>query len=311
MTENRKQETEIEKKQKSLSFFKKVITILIITPFLPVILFVGLLVSGRASSDGTTVDERFALSSSMKSPYTDIVKGSYEYSFAFCGDPHMLEEGDGNFGELDSAVRSGRINFVIFGGDLTMFGKEAEYKNFINHANQLTVPSYPAIGNHDLYNNGWENYWRSLGPSVYSFCGGNAKFVVIDTASGEIGQKQMEWIRKELKENKQPLTFVVTHVPIYGGSHGICEFPKSQERQELIDLFEKYEVDYVLEGHYHGYVYISSNGVRYITSGSFSEGLLDSGQRHFLVFRIYGPNVSVEKVLIEAGEPVQYRDGQI
>ncbi len=301
----------VEKKKKSVSFLKKVIVTLIITAVLPIIFFVGLFVLGRAASDGTTVDQRFALSSSMKSPYTDTLKGSYEYSFAFCGDPHMREEGDGHFAELDGAVRSKRINFVIFGGDLTLFGKEAEYENFLNHANKLTAKVYPAIGNHDLYNNGWEVYWRSLGPSVYSFCGGNAKFVVIDTASGEVGQRQMEWLRRELKENKQPLLFVITHMPIYCGSHGIYEFPKSQEREELISLFEKYEVDYVLEGHYHGYADIESNGVRYITSGSFSDGLLDSGPRHFLVFSVYGPNVGVEKVLLDGSEPVQYRDGEI
>ena len=302
---------DLAEKKRHIAILKKVIAILIITPIIPIFLFIGMVVSGEANSSDITVDERFSLSMSMESPYKDTLKNVYQYSFAFCGDPHMQEEGDGGFPELDAAIRSDIISFVIFGGDLTFLGKADEYKNFMDHANSLTVPSYPALGNHDLYNGGWESYWKGLGPSVYSFCGGNARFVVIDSASGEIGEKQMEWIKAELKANKQPLLFVVSHMPIYGGSHGIYEFPKSEDRDRLIELFEKYEVDYVLEGHYHGYVDIDINGVRYITSGSFSDGLLDSGPRHFLVFRVYGPDVSVEMVLIERDLEIQYRDGEV
>ena len=311
MAEREQKKGKIKEKEKSISFLKKVIAILIITPIMPLFILIGLLVSGTMSADGITVDDRFALSSSIKSPYEDTLKGSYEYSFAFCGDPHMQAEGDGFFPDLDRVIRANRINFAIFGGDLTFLGKEAEYKNFIEHVNSLTVPSYTALGNHDLYNGGWSNYWRYLGPCAYSYYGGNAKFIVIDSASGEIGEKQMEWIQRELKTNKQPLLFVISHMPIYGGAHGLYEFPKSEDRDKLIELFEKYEVDCVFEGHYHGYVDIKVNGVRYITSGSFSDALLDSGQRHFLFCRVYGPNLSVEKVIVESDAAVEYRDGQI
>lgn len=311
MENEKKKKEEIGKNKKTISILKKIITILIVTPFMPIFLLVSLIISARVNSDTISVDKRFALSSSIEPPYTDTLRNAYDYSFAFCGDPHMLSEGDGCFPELDKCIRSSPIKFAVFGGDLTFLGKEAEYKNFVDHVNALTVPSYAALGNHDLYNNGWENYWRNLGPSSYSFYGGNAKFVVIDTASGEIGQAQMEWIHKELKENKQPLLFVVSHMPIYGGSHDSYEFPKTEEREELIGLFEKYEVDCVFEGHYHGYVELDINGVRYVTSGSFSEGLLDSGLRHFLMVHIYGPDLEIEQVIVDRDASVEYRDGEV
>lgn len=299
----------VEKGSRSLP--KKILIALLVRPPIVLILVAGLVIWGQAGSREIPVDERFALSSSIESPYKNALKGAYEYSFAFCADPHMVAEGDGCFPDLDSEIRDKKINFVVFGGDLTYLGKEAEYRNFIEHANALTVPSYTALGNHDLYNGGWAYYWRYLGPSSYSFCGGNAKFVVIDSASNDIGEQQMEWIKQELRTNRQPLLFVVSHVPIYGGSHQGDDFPKNEERQALIDLFEKYEVDYVLEGHYHGYVDISNNGVRYITSGCFSDGLLNAGDRHFLLFRVYGPNVIIEKVPVGTEIPVEYMDGQI
>ena len=291
----------------AIGWVKRLFILLMLVPILPIFL---LLLAARGPN-GTTVDERFSLSSSIRSPYENALKGSYQYSFAFCGDPHLHADGDGCFPDLDAAIRENRINFVIFGGDLTYLGRETEYRSFVDLANALTAPSYAALGNHDLYNGGWSYYWRYLGPSSYSFYGGNAKFVVIDTATGEIGERQMEWIRQELRTNKQPLLFVVSHMPIYGGAHGAYEFPKSEERTQLIGLFEKYEVDYVLEGHYHGYVDITVNGVRYITSGSFTEGLLDAGQRHFLLFRVYGPNVSIRKIDVDPDSPVQYMDGEV
>ena len=300
----------VDKTKRSVSFLKKLIFILVLTPFILFGVYLAIVSRSIINTDPITVDQRFALSSSLKSPYADILKGAFEYSFVFCGDPHMHAEGDGNFPQLDEFIRANRANFAIFGGDLTFLGEEPEYKNFVKHAKALTVSAYPAIGTHELYNNGWEYYWRNLGPSSYAFNGGNARFIVIDTASGAIGTKQMEWIHKELRENKQPLLFVISHEPIYGGSHGIYDFPKTAERTELIAMFEKYKVNYVLEGHYHGYVEVTINGVHYITSGSFSDGLLDSGIRHFLYLRVFGPNVTVQQVPL-TGAPVAYNTGNV
>jgi hypothetical protein len=302
--------TKLTKEKKSL--LKRILVALLIRP--PVILILlplCLLLLSYGVKEGITVDERFRLSSSIKSPYKDAVKGTYIYSFAFCGDPHMCSKGDGCFDDLDRAIKNRQIRFVIFGGDLTYLGEEAEYSNFISHSEGLTVPAYPSLGNHDIYNGGWSYYWRYLGPSVYSFNGGNAKFVVIDSACGKIGEAQMEWIQDQLRNNKQPLLFVISHMPIYGNSYGVYGFPETEEKQQLIELFEKYEVDFVLQGHYHGFVDITNNGVRYIASGSFSDGLLDSGIRHFLLLNVYGPEVTIGQVPVGEEIPVEYMDGEI
>jgi len=70
-------------------------------------------------------------------------------------------------------------------------------------------------------------------------------------------------------------------------------------------------VDLVLSGHYHGYAETTVNGVQYITSGAFTEGLMDSGLRHFLMVRVYGPSVRVDKIVVGLGGPIQYRDDEI
>ena len=307
MTEDGQQMTE----EKQNLFKRILISILIRPPLILILLPLCLLLLSWGETEETTVDERFGLSNSIKSPYKDAIKGTYVYSFAFCGDPHMYSKGDGCFEDLDREIKLRKIRFVIFGGDLTYLGEEAEYSNFIDHINALTSPSYPALGNHDIYNGGWLYYWRYLGPSVYSFNGGNAKFVVIDSACGRIGEAQMQWIQDQLRNNKQPLLFVISHMPIYGQSYGVYGFPETEEKQQLISLFEKYNVDFVLQGHYHGFVDIKNNNVRYVTSGSFSDGLLDSGQRHFLLLNVNGPEVTIEQILVGKDIPVQYMDGEI
>jgi len=273
------------------SLLKRILIVLLIRP--PIILILLPLcyfLLSHAETEEATVDQRFGLSNSIKSPYKDVIKGTFLYSFAFCGDPHMYSKGDGCFDDLDKAIKLKQIRFVIFGGDLTYLGEDGEYSNFIKHCDALTVPWYPAIGNHDIYNSGWSYYWRYL---------------------GEIGEAQMEWIAEQLRNNKQPLLFVISHMPIYGDSYGVYEFPETEEKQQLIALFEKYEVDFVLQGHYHGFVDITNNGVRYVTSGSFSDGLLDSGIRHFLLINVYGPQVAIKQIPVGEDIPVQYMDGQI
>jgi hypothetical protein len=302
--------TELTKEKKNL--LKRIlIAFLIRPPVILILLPLCLFLLSRGQTEETTVDQRFHLSSSIKSPYKDTAKNSYAYSFAFCGDPHMYSKGDGCFDDLDRVVRAKQIRFVIFGGDLTYLGEEAEYSNFIKHCESLTVPWYPALGNHDICNSGWAYYWKYLGPSAYCFYGGNAKFVVIDSAGGKIGPDQMQWIAGQLRNNKQPLLFVISHMPIYGDSYGTYKFPETEEKQQLIALFEKYEVDFVFQGHYHGFADVTNNGVRYVTSGSFTDGLLDSGQRHFLLVNVYGPNVTIEQMPVGQDIPVQYKDGEI
>ena len=40
----------------------------------------------------------------------------------------------------------------------------------------------------------------------------------------------------------------------YGTSYGIYGFLKTEEKQQFIYLFEKYEVDFTLRGHYYCFV---------------------------------------------------------
>ena len=61
------------------------IALLIRPPIILVLLPLCLFLLSRGESLESTVEQRFGLSNSIKSPYKDILKNVYDYSFAFCG----------------------------------------------------------------------------------------------------------------------------------------------------------------------------------------------------------------------------------
>ena len=115
------QANNLEKEKKSVSLLKKIITVLLLIPIVPIIFFVSLLLTSQKSSSGTTatttVDQRFSLSSMIKSTYRDTQKGAFNYTFAYCGDPHMQETGSDNFPKLDETIKASKPIFVVFGGE--------------------------------------------------------------------------------------------------------------------------------------------------------------------------------------------------
>ena len=114
--------------EETRSFWRKaVIALLIRPPLILIVVLLGLVVWGGQHSDAITVDERFALSSSIKSPYRDTLKGAYQYSFAFCADPHIGAEGDGCFPDLDSSIRANRISFVVLKFSKLDLGQQREH----------------------------------------------------------------------------------------------------------------------------------------------------------------------------------------
>jgi predicted MPP superfamily phosphohydrolase len=90
------------------------------------------------------------------------------YTFALLSDIHIGDTGANALGRARSAVakinqlaanRSTNLEAVFITGDLTNSAMPSQYDTVRNVLNNLTVPFYPIIGNHDqwLYNSTWED----------------------------------------------------------------------------------------------------------------------------------------------------------
>lgn len=167
-------------------------------------------------------------------------------------------------------------DFVLLLGDLVEVGNKNYYKKcetFITKLNNTFTESgfsspkvFSLIGNHDLYQDGFEN-WKSLnfnqskGKTFYKFnteVNSNGKILnrswyFLDTASGTLGKKQLEQLRIELNKDKNP-KLIFSHYPMNTGntsSFMIFKLSDSREVAILVDLFDKTNVDAMISGHFH------------------------------------------------------------
>lgn len=107
------------------------------------------------------------------------------------------------------------------------------------------------FGNHDCYNSGWQNWKTFCYPyeSLYKFETDNISFYCLDSASGVIGKKQFDIIKKSMEMDKKS-KIVFSHIPLYT-SRTLFGMTDSYERNRLIDLFQRNNVKMVLSGHIH------------------------------------------------------------
>lgn len=225
--------------------------------------------------------------------YTAKRKTNTDFSFLHYGDcgtgkpvqetiGKLMEKETVDFGLVTGDVDQGNG----FNYDEVFFQK---YKNMLSHNCH-----YTAIGNHDGYYNKASTYLdafhlpvnngRKPSERYYSFTWGDAKFICLDSnygrgvpkGEGVQSDAQKEWLEKELQCNDKKWIFIYFHHPAYTvawtGDYylpiGYLGYKGSYKKQkEWMDLFDKYNVDFVLTGHSHCYQRGEYKGTQFVLSG--------------------------------------------
>lgn len=171
--------------------------------------------------------------------------------------------------------------FVIFLGDLVLFGGEKNLQDWKNTMKTITdagIKLYVVIGNHDLYgakdhdelknqttfqavfsempDNGPEGY-ENL---VYSFEYGNSFFAVLDSFYidpvtstkyyGKITDKQLTWLQAQIAQTRAKHKFVFSHLPVYSVVHPAKQ---DQSLRKLWALLDNCTFQMFFAGHEHLY----------------------------------------------------------
>ena len=223
------------------------------------------------------------------------------YKFALFADIHITEKNIHYLDRFKDDVIQLGIDFFVITGDLTDNGLDAEHILCQNNLQDIGIPYYVTIGNHDLYQkNGWELWVEYYGSSCYSInFSSHLKIIFLDSASGLIGKTQFIWLENELK-NKPAFTVVASHFPIYNGlSPSIYRLTSAEERYKLISLLKDYKVNAYVSGHYHTFKHAKFAGIDHFIVGSMYPHKLDGGTRGYLLFSIDNGIVSWEKVDVE------------
>lgn len=151
--------------------------------------------------------------------------------------------------------------FTLCLGDIADHGTESEYVEYKTFTDELktdlNLVTYNVLGNHDLYNTGWEPYEKLVYPykSFYRFNTEKFSWYVLDSASGSLGPAQLKILEEACKEDARPKIFLM-HCPMYGDwtlNMGYFTLQNSYESDRLITLAQNSNVKLVMEGHTHKY----------------------------------------------------------
>ena len=177
------------------------------------------------------------------------------YTIHAMGDSHV-----GGTENLDTFFKDARdkdATALVMAGDITTGHKE-DYDLLSEHLPLEDSLMYFAIaGNHDLYFDGWKQFYSIFGSSSYLFVVNTPNesdlFICLDSGGGTLGDKQLDWFTKllETSRNSYRYCIVFTHNNLFRFRPTASTNPMVEEIHVLLDLFTRYHVNMVVTAHDH------------------------------------------------------------
>ena len=135
------------------------------------------------------------------------------FTFIVLTDTHILDRNAHGLERLAEEIIESDA-FVVILGDITENGKQEDVERFIEIARTFGIPTFPLIGNHDIYFNTW-HIWRDLiGSTSYRINGTNTTLFILDSANAFLGSEQLNWLERELKSASDHV-FIFTHANMF------------------------------------------------------------------------------------------------
>lgn len=235
-------------------------------------------------------NERFAQSMTYNNQHGyDVITGMPNTYLVYAmSDVHV----DGSTHNLDEYVADYLADttaapFMLCLGDLINgkngFGKFCEHVKPVTDAGRKV---YYTAGNHDLYFGQWDEFYTRFGASTYWFevqtVGGfKDLFIALESGSGTLGVDQRDWLENllESKHNqgyRNIIVFTHTHFFRTNNVNGTTSSFSMEETYDLADLFDRYNVNVVLQGHSHHKDCRIFKDVGYLRLGALKDSALDA-----------------------------------
>ena len=270
-------------------------------------------IAGMFSPQGPTVDTRFEESKAYNDSVGEIHldMGQDEYAVYVCTDSHITKKRHLNIdyfmAQYDAAAQP---KVAIHLGDLIDAQENIPCADSSLRAGADVINEQPlygedalfiTAGNHDIYFHQWA-IWRSyFKTSTYWFDTNNGSkkldlFICLDSSDGEIGAKQMAWLRELLKNKSQEgyrriIVFTHTHLWKLDASQGHTSNMAMEATYELTSLLSQYGVESVWSGHQHARQLVQFKNVEYRVLNATKD--TEQGQSYMIA---------------EMGEKIRYRD---
>ena len=218
----------------------------------------------------------------VQSEVQEYKTGSFDsVKMLYVGDPQIGEALTAGSGAANTAARNDAfawnrtleiataqnpgVNFIISAGDQvnkTGQAKEEEYAGYLSPAVLAGLPVATTIGNHDSLNpdytyhfnnpNATENGKTQAGGDYY-YSYGAGLFIVLNTNNYNVAEHE-KTIQEAIASAPDAAWRVVTiHQDIYGTGLDHSDTDGMILRTQLTPIFDKYDIDVVLQGHDHTY----------------------------------------------------------
>jgi hypothetical protein len=197
------------------------------------------------------------------------------------------------------------LRFVISMGDLVEDGRLDEYDLLVEKFQELDIPYFSTIGNHELRAN--VDRWHDLfGRYNVHFTFKGVAFSFVDSGNASIDPLVYDWLEDWLADAEDTVHVFGTHYPPIdpvGARAG--SFRSRKEAAKLLAMLAGGGVDLTLYGHIHSYYAYSNAGIpAYISGGGGAiPEKLDGIGRHFLVVEANPPaaidSVGVVRIDVE------------
>ena len=202
-------------------------------------------------------DARFRESALLAAPTVSVTLPNPDaFSFAVVGDTHVGGQDTARLRRILTAAAAEGDAFVVFLGDIVDTGEREDIVAVQTAVSDLgfTNKVIPVIGNHDVFEMGWEPYKELWGASHFAVTVGNSKFIVLDTADGTLGLEHKEWLENELRQGGATNTFLLSHyLPFIPGQRTYLRLSNEVEAMKLMKMASRFQVRAWLGAHYHSY----------------------------------------------------------
>uniref|UniRef100_A0A7S2MM78 Calcineurin-like phosphoesterase domain-containing protein n=1 Tax=Helicotheca tamesis TaxID=374047 RepID=A0A7S2MM78_9STRA len=180
-----------------------------------------------------------------------------------------------------------RPDFVVICGDLIQNrGSDSEFQTFKNTANKLEVPYFPLAGNHDVGNtptlSTLSTYTKRTGrPLWYTHEHNNNLLIFLEsnvlkvrdslnenTGIPDQARKQMAWLSETLKSAQSKYNTIIVfghHSVAFQNANDEKKIIPQPARNELLELFHRYDVTAYFSGHFHYNDYVIDGKMEFIT----------------------------------------------
>ena len=262
---------------------------------------------GMFSPNGPTVETRFEQSMAYNALRGEMHLNmqSDDYTIYMCSDSHITRKTHKNLDYfMDQYKAAAAPKLALHLGDLIDAQKNIPCADSIVHFAGQTVNDTLFItpGNHDIYFKQWDIYCSYFKSSVYWFDTRNGDkkldlFICLDSAEGEIGVSQMNWLRTLLQQKSQEgyrhiIVFTHTHLWKLDASQGHTSNMALEATYELTSLLSQYGVEYVWSGHQHARQLVQFKGVKYMVLNATKDS--EKGQSYVLAHM--GETISYEHI---------------